>query len=90
MDISKVAKLARLYLTEQEQEGFSQDFEKILTAIDKIEKVDTNNVEPLYSPSEDVENLREDVVVEWNHIDEVLESAPEVVGKLFKVPPVVS
>jgi aspartyl-tRNA(Asn)/glutamyl-tRNA(Gln) amidotransferase subunit C len=45
-DIKKIALLARLKLTEEEQTRLGRQFEGILQHIDQLNKLDTENVEP--------------------------------------------
>ena len=51
IDVKKVAKLANLPLTPQEEEKYSEQLSKILDYIDQLNKVDTENVEPTYNVS---------------------------------------
>ena len=45
-DIKKIALLARLKLTEEEQTRLGRQFEGILQHIDQLNQLDTENVEP--------------------------------------------
>jgi len=45
-DIEKIALLARLKLTAEEQTRLSRQFESILNYIDQLNQLDTENVEP--------------------------------------------
>jgi len=45
-DIEKIALLARLKLTEEEQTRLGQQFKGILEHIDQLNQLDTKNVEP--------------------------------------------
>jgi aspartyl-tRNA(Asn)/glutamyl-tRNA(Gln) amidotransferase subunit C len=45
-DIKKIALLARLKLTEEEQTRLGRQFEGILQHIDQLNELDTENVEP--------------------------------------------
>lgn len=89
MDINKVAQLARLTLSEEEQKAFTEQFDSILNYFEQIKNVDTSNVEPMITPTDIALYLREDVSKEWEGSSQVLEEAPETSGQLFKVPPVV-
>lgn len=51
IDVRRVAKLANLPLTSQEEEKYSQQLSKILDYIDQLNKVDTSKVEPTYNVS---------------------------------------
>lgn len=89
MDIEKVAKLARLQLTEEEASSFAEEFKSIINYFEKISAVNTENVEPMVTPVEISQYLRVDQVEEWEGTAESLANAPEKSGSLFKVPPVV-
>ena len=45
-DIEKIARLARLKLTEDEKARLGKQFEDILEHIDQLNRLDTENVEP--------------------------------------------
>lgn len=46
MDIERVAKLARLKLTDAEKDRFSKQMGSIIEYIEKLNELDTQNVEP--------------------------------------------
>ncbi len=46
MDIEKVARLARLELSEEERETFGNQMEQILTYMEQLNRLDTVGVEP--------------------------------------------
>ena len=49
IDVKKVAKLANLKLSEEEEAKYSEQLSKILEYIDKLNEVNTENVEPTYN-----------------------------------------
>ena len=49
IDVKKVAKLANLKLSEDEEAKYSAQLSKILEYIDKLNEVDTSDVEPTYN-----------------------------------------
>lgn len=87
--ILKIAKLSRLSLNPAEEEGFADQFTAILDYFEQMSKVDTEGVEPLITPTEMEFHWREDSEVKWDVGAQVIESAPDKQGHLFKVPPVV-
>ncbi len=89
MDIDKVATLARLNLTEEEKVQFKTQMDSILSYFNELNEVDTSGIEPMVTPVEVGQKLRDDKPVVWENIDQVMENAPEVKGNLFQVPPVV-
>lgn len=48
--VEKVAKIARLELSEREKEKFVKDFKEILAAFFTLNKVDTKNTKPTLQP----------------------------------------
>lgn len=89
MDIKKVAGLAHIKLSPEEEKKIEKDLESILKYVESLKSLDTENVEPT-SHVLDMENVfRKDEVVKWDGRDEVLKNAPQSEGKFFKVPKVV-
>ena len=62
--IEKVAKLARLELSEDEKLKFVKDFKDILSAFSELDKVDVKEVKDSFHPVEVRDILREDKVGE--------------------------
>lgn len=87
--IEQIAKLARLKLTENETEKFTEQITKSIEYFNQISEINTNNVEPLLTPTEIEFFSREDMITKEATTEELLKNAPEKVGNLFKVPPVV-
>ena len=91
-DVLKVAALANLELSDAEVDSYRSHLDDILTYIDKLNEVDTSNVEPLaqvVAAAEDDSALREDVVVRADIISEVLQGAPDPEAPYFRVPRVI-
>lgn len=87
--IEHIAKLARLEVTEQEANMYSQQLSKVLEYFEQIAKIDTSGVEPLVTPSEIESFWREDINRAEFTAEEMTQNAPSKAGNLFKVPPVV-
>lgn len=87
--VAKVARLARLDLDEPTLELYAGQLAEVLEHMDKLGEVDTEGVEPLYSPVEHVSVMREDVESREHGRDEVLSNAPESDGQAFIVPRIV-
>ena len=87
--IEHIAKLARLHVTDQEAIEFSAQLSKAIGYFEQIAKVPTTGVEPLVTPTEITEFRRVDQVERPLTAEEILSNAPDRVGNLFKVPPVV-
>ncbi len=87
--IEHIAKLARLHVSGEEAEQFSQQLSKALGYFEQISKVETKGIEPLVTPSDMEVFWREDISIKELSAEELVANAPEKVGNLFKVPPVV-
>lgn len=87
--IENVAKLARLQISESEAEEFAKQLSEALDHFEKISLLDTSGIEPMITPTEIESYLREDVVEQRYSADEMMANAPDKMGHLFKVPPVV-
>jgi len=92
-DVARVAELAYLDLSEAELETYRAQIDEILEYIGKLNELDTANVEPmaqvLTSDQAADATLREDVVVPWEMVGEVLKQAPDEDGLYFRVPKVI-
>ena len=85
-DVKKVAKLARLDLSENDLEKYSSQLEKILNYIDELEKIDTTNIKPTTRAVEVINNTRQDITEKTNVREELLDLAPNREGDFFRVP----
>lgn len=88
-EVEHVARLARIALTEAEKKDFTGQLSRILDYIDQLEKVDTNNVEPMDQPIPLANVLRDDTVIKSGLENELLSNAPEREENFFKVKKVI-
>ncbi len=82
----KVAKLSRLQLSEDEVEEFTHQLSAVLDYMDKLNELDTTNVEPLAHCLPITNVFREDCVKESLGTEKTLANAPQRDGDFFKVP----
>jgi len=87
--VRKVAKLARLELTNKELDKFSKDMEDITKAFSVIKKVKTDGVEPTFQPVERKNVLRDDVIEESISRDVLLKNLKNQEKGFIKGPKVV-
>ena len=87
--VSAIANLARLSLDDTQSAEYAQSLNKILGMMETLKGIDTDGVEPLKSPFDHPQPLREDVVSETNHRDEYQAIAPQVQDGLYLVPRVI-
>ena len=84
--VRKVARLARLELTEAEIEEFTGQLGAILQYVTKMNELDTRDVEPLAHCLPISNVFRADEVRESLGTEKTLANAPERDGPFFKVP----
>lgn len=88
-EVKYIASLSRLEFDENELEDFTKEFNQILNYIDKLNELDTENVEPLLHPIEKVNVFREDQQRKSVSRAEALKNAPDSNDEFFKVPKVI-
>ena len=87
--VSAIAHLARLSLNDTQSTEYAQSLNKILGMMDALKAFDTEGVEPLKSPFDNAQPLREDVVSETNHREQYQAVAPATQDGLYLVPRVI-
>jgi len=88
-EVERVAVLARLRLTAEEKSQLTQQLDDILEYMDKLNQIDTTQVEP-FTPGSDTGNtLREDAVTNQPNPEALLANAPDRDGTFFKVPKII-
>jgi aspartyl-tRNA(Asn)/glutamyl-tRNA(Gln) amidotransferase subunit C len=87
--IEKIAKLARLDVSEGQLAEYSKQLSVVMKYFEQITKVKTENIEPLTTPTELEVFWREDIVKQELSSEEILANAPDKIGNLFRVPPVI-
>jgi aspartyl-tRNA(Asn)/glutamyl-tRNA(Gln) amidotransferase subunit C len=85
-EVERVAKLARLEITEAEKEVFSKHLSSILTYIDKLKTLNTEGVEPTATVLEQTNVFREDQARPCLPAEKALANAPESEDGFFVVP----
>lgn len=88
-EVTRVAHLARLSIDAHEAKRLANELSLILKHFEQVSKVETKNIEPLVTPTDMATHLREDRCMAWEGAEAAMANAPEAVGNLFKVPPVV-
>ena len=87
--IDKIAHLARLEFENEAKEEIAKDMNRMLDFVDKLNELNTDNVEPLIYISNETNVLRDDVVKHDITQKEALRNAPKKDSDYFKVPKVV-
>jgi aspartyl-tRNA(Asn)/glutamyl-tRNA(Gln) amidotransferase subunit C len=87
--VGKIARLARIRVTEEDKETFAAELSGILAMVEKLNAVDTKGVEPLTSVVQVKLPQRADVVTDGGIPEKILQNAPESTAGFFVVPKVV-
>lgn len=88
-DVEHVALLSRVDLSDEELELFQSQLAKILEHMDKLNELDTGDVEPMASVMGLSNVFRDDERRPSLPTSDALANAPERTEDSFKVPPVV-
>jgi aspartyl-tRNA(Asn)/glutamyl-tRNA(Gln) amidotransferase subunit C len=88
-EVRQVAALARLGLSPEEEKATVEQLDKILEYMEKLNSLDTGNVEPLAHVVDIVNAFREDVAVSWPFTEALLQNAPAREKNFFKVPKII-
>lgn len=88
-DVLHMAQLSRLTVEEADVDKFADQLSAILSYMDVLEKVDTTDVEPLYSPAFHPSIPRNDIAKNTRTCGEILANAPEHTDEYFVVPRIV-
>ena len=85
----KLEKLARLKLSDEERVQIGEDLDKILAMINKLEEIDTSEVEPLQYIHEEVNVLRKDEAKNMLSTEDAFSNAPKRIDNYFAVPKII-
>ena len=88
-DVEKVARLARLAMSDQEIQSAQAQLNNIFGLIAEMQAVDTRGVEPMSHSQDLAQRLREDVVTEANQREAFQAVAPQVEQGVYLVPQVI-
>lgn len=88
-DVEHIAELARLKFADAEIDSYTEQLNEILNYMEKLNELDTENVEPLSHPVEGNNVFREDGVKPSIPTEEALKKAPEKDEQFFRVPKII-
>ena len=87
--VKHISKLARISIEEKKAKKLAVDLNSIFEFIEKLNKLNTDKVEPLTSIAETTLKLRNDEVKSENIRDQILKNSPNENKDFFVVPKVV-
>lgn len=87
--IKELAHLSRLTFDKEQEDAIEKDLSNILSWIEKLNELDTSNIEPLVHITENVNIMRNDEIGE--HLDHkiALKNAPKSDSDYIRVPKVI-
>ena len=85
-EVKHVAKLARLELTDEEVNKYSQQLGSILEYVEQMNEVNTTGIEPMPHAIPVYNVMREDIVKYEQTKEELMANAPFEEEGLFRVP----
>lgn len=88
-DVEHIAELARLKFSESELQNYTEQLNNILLYMEKLNELNTDNIEPLSHPIEGHNIFREDKLKSSVSREEALKNAPDKDKEFFKVPKVI-
>jgi len=88
-EIEHIASLARLSLTEKEKELFGSQISSILDYVEKLNELDTRNVEPTSHVLPLSNVIRDDIPGPSIPREDALMNAPDHTEKFFRVPKII-
>ena len=87
--VRRIAKLARIGITEAELEPMAKELNAILSFVETLDQIDTSGVAALTSVVEARLKQRDDIVTDGGAPDAILKNAPDKIDGYFVVPKVV-
>ena len=88
-EVKRVALLARLELSAEEETRLTEQLDNILQYMEKLGRLDTANVEPLAHAVDIVNAFREDRVTNEPQAETLLANAPDRENTFFRVPKII-
>jgi len=88
-EVDTISRLAAISVDATEVDQLTAKISNVLDLFQRMEAVDTTNVEPMSHPLDQVQRLREDVVTETDHHERYQKLAPAAEKGMYLVPQVI-
>ncbi len=85
----KLGKLSKIKIDDNKLSSLSKDLGSILNFIDRLQSLDTEEVDPTSNSLDQSLVMRDDIAIDKNSANEILENAPEKELDFFSVPKVI-
>lgn len=87
--VQHIAHLSRLEIKDEEIENYKKKLESVVTLVEKLSSVDTDDIKPTYHVLDLVNVFREDVAKEGLLREDVLKNSYDNEAGQFKVPTII-
>lgn len=87
--LEKIAHLARLQFDEKSEERMLKDLNNMLSFVEKLQELNTDDIEPLQSMTFESNQLRKDKINAHLSHENGLKNAPKKDAEYFRVPKVI-
>lgn len=88
-DIKKISRLARIEIHQKEEQDLVNQIGGIISWVEKLSEVNTNNIEALTSVGEEILILKEDKISDGNITQDILKNSADAKYDYFAVPKVI-
>ena len=85
----KLGKLSKIKIDDNKLSSLSKDLGSILNFIDRLQSIDTEEVDPTSNSLDQSLVMRDDIAIDKNSANEILKNAPEKELDFFSVPKVI-
>ncbi len=89
-EVIHMAKLAMLNLNDQEIDNYTKDMQEILSYAQKINQIDTSNVDETIGVAEQKNIFRKDEIIKFKTREDLLQNAPSQEEGMFQIPKVIN
>ena len=87
--LKNISQLSKLNIADSMKEKISKELESILLMVDKMNEVDTEQIEPMSHPLNEAQNLREDIISKDIDRDEYIKNDPHSEDGYYLSPKVI-
>jgi len=87
--VRRIAKLSRLAMDDAQAADMEKELNALLSWVEQLSEVNVEGVPPMASVVEQRLKMRDDVVTDGGHADDLMKNAPQAENHFFVVPKVV-
>jgi aspartyl-tRNA(Asn)/glutamyl-tRNA(Gln) amidotransferase subunit C len=88
-DVKKIASLARIEILDEERDSMVNQLSGIISWVETLKEVDTDNIEPLINVHNMSLRLQEDKILQENNSEEILKNSKSAKYNYYTVPKVI-